>query len=41
MVVASIFVVMALTYSGYYSFSVFFVALLEKFGWRRPARYDG
>jgi MFS family permease len=35
MVVASIFVVMAITYAVYYSFSVFFVALLEEFGWGR------
>ncbi len=34
-VVASIFVVMAITYAVYYSFSVFFVALLEEFGWSR------
>ncbi|MHB0869422.1 MAG: MFS transporter [Chloroflexota bacterium] len=36
-VVASIFVVMAVTYSVYYSFSVFFVALLEEYGWSRAS----
>lgn len=37
MVVASIFVVMAVSFSVYYSFSVFFVALLEGFGWSRAS----
>lgn len=35
--VGSIFVVMAITYAVYYSFSVFFVALLEEFGWSRAS----
>lgn len=34
-VVASVFLFLAITYGIHYSFSVFFVALLEEFGWNR------
>ncbi len=34
-VVASVFFALAVTYGVYYSFSVFYVALLEAFGWSR------
>ncbi len=37
MVVASVFVALAVGYGVYYSFSVFYVALLEEFGWSRAA----
>lgn len=36
-VVAAAFVVLGLNYSVWYSFSVFYVALLEEFGWSRAA----
>ena len=37
MVVASVFLAQAITYGVYYSFSVFFVAMVEEFGWGRAA----
>ncbi len=37
LVVAAAFVALALTYTVWYSFSVFFVALLEQYGWSRAA----
>jgi MFS family permease len=36
-VVASVFLVQAVGYGVYYSFTVFFVAMLEEFGWSRAA----
>ena len=36
-VVASVVVTLAIAYGVYYSFSVFYVALLEEFGWSRGA----
>ena len=36
-VVASIFFVQGISYGVYYSFSIFFVALLEEFGWSRAS----
>ncbi len=36
-VVGAAFVALALTYTVWYSFSVFFVALLEQFGWSRAS----
>lgn len=36
-VVASVFVALAVSYGVYYSFSVFFVALLEEYHWSRAA----
>jgi MFS family permease len=37
LIVAAAFVVLGLNYSVWYSFSVFYVALLEEFGWSRGA----
>lgn len=34
---ASVFLAQAITYGVYYSFSVFFVAMVEEFGWSRAA----
>ena len=36
-VVASVVIVLAIGYGAYYSFSVFYVALLEEFQWSRGA----
>lgn len=36
-VVGSIFLALAISYGVYYSFSVFYVALLEEYGWSRAA----
>ena len=34
-IVALVFVCFAVGYAGYHSFSIFYVAILEEFGWSR------